>query len=424
MKKKITLTIFVVIIAGISAFFLLNEEEKEQISINPQFGTFKSQVSVSGELRAKNSIEIKGPGDVRRLNIWNMKISKLVDEGTVVNEGDFVAELEKSEVMSKLNEVQLNIDKIRTEFKQKQLDSSLTLSNARNELVNLKYAMEERKLEMKQAKYEPPSVQRKAQISHEQAVRSYKQAKRNYKTKVEQAKAELKIIQTDLSKEQVKLDLIKRILSDFTIKAPSSGMVVYDKSWNGRKKTVGSQINAWDPVVATLPDLSSMESVTYVNEIDIQKIEKDQHVDLKLDANPEKDIQGKVKSVANIGQELKTSDAKVFEVIIEVLTKDTTLLPAMTTSNEILIAKKDSVLSIPLECLFGKTEGKKKISYVYKKNGSGVVKQQVKTGIMNENNVIIKEGLKKEDEIYMIEPVTEKEIEFIKLEEKAPEDNA
>jgi len=49
-------------------------------------------------------------------------------------------------------------------------------------------------------------------------------------------------------------------------------MVIYVKEWNGRKRTVGSQVNAWEPGVATLPDLTQMESVTYVNEIDVRKL--------------------------------------------------------------------------------------------------------------------------------------------------------
>ncbi len=61
-------------------------------------------------------------------------------------------------------------------------------------------------------------------------------------------------------------------MSSFTIKAPSPGMVIYVREWNGKKKGVGSQWNAWDPTVATLPDLTQMESQTYVNEVDVRKL--------------------------------------------------------------------------------------------------------------------------------------------------------
>ncbi len=399
--KKIILSIILFIIALSLFFYFYSSAEKENhILITPEYGTFRSSVQVSGELRSKNSISIKGPSNARRMNIWQMKINKLVDEGTLVEEGDFVAELDKSEIASRMNEIQLNIEKIQTQYKQKQLDSTLNLSNARNELVNLKFNLEQKKLEWEQSVYEPPATQRQAEITYEQAKRSYNQAKENYKTKVEQAKAELKVINTDLSKETQRLEIIQDLMQGFTITAPADGMVVYSRTYGGRKRTVGSQISAWDPEVATLPDLTEMESITFVNEIDIQKIEKGQSVDISLDANPDKKLKGEVTSVANIGQEQKNSDAKVFEVIIDILDKDTTLLPAMTTSNNILITEIDSVLYIPLDAFYRDSENDN-LNYVIIKNGQGFVKQEIKTGIMNENEVIVEKGLKRDDEILL-----------------------
>jgi multidrug efflux pump subunit AcrA (membrane-fusion protein) len=393
--------VFIVIIISVFAYFYFQSSDSKEtyVTIKPTYGKFVSSVLVSGELRSKNSINIKGPSNARQMNIWQMKINKLVDEGTIVKEGDFVAELDKSEIASQLNEIQLNIEKIQTQYKQKQLDSTLNLSNARNELINLKYTLEQKKLEWEQSVYEPPATQRQAEITYEQTKRSYNQSKENYKTKVQQAIAELKVINTDLSKEIQKQQMIQELLAAFTITAPAEGMIVYAKNWGGRKRTVGSQISAWDPVVATLPDLSKMESVTYVNEIDIQKVKKDQNVKISLDANPDKNLEGIVSSVANIGQEQKKTDAKVFEVIIQIIDKDTTLLPAMTTSNEIIIAEKDSVLFIPIDALYKDEEDN--FSYVFISNGTNLFKQEVSTGMMNENEVIIEAGIEQNSEIVL-----------------------
>jgi HlyD family secretion protein len=64
-----------------------------------------------------------------------------------------------------------------------------------------------------------------------------------------------------------------------------------------------------------------MISVTYVNEIDISKVRPGQKVTLGIDAFPEKQLEGEVIAVANIGQALPRSDAKVFEVRIRVFRK-------------------------------------------------------------------------------------------------------
>ena len=177
-------------------------------------------------------------------------------------------------------------------------------------------------------------------------------------------------------------------------------MVVYYRDWSGRRRSVNSTINYWDPQIAELPDLTQMESITYVNEIDIQKVEKGQKVQIGLDANPDKKLEGVVKQVASIGEQRRNSDSKVFEVIISVIDTDTTLRPAMTTSNIISIASVDSVVYIPLECIHTIND----TTYVYKISGGNPVLQIVELGLINDNDVIIVNGITRQDEISLSLP--------------------
>lgn len=416
--KKVIISILLVVLIGAAIwvyFNYFNSTATEYIVVKPSYGEFLSVATTTGELRAKNSMEIRGPQNARSVGIWQMKINKIVDEGTIVKVGDFVAELDKSEIITKIKEIQLNIQKNQSQFLQSKLDSSLTLSSARDELENLKFSMEEKKLLMEQSKYEAPSVIRQAEIDYERIQRNFNQSQKNYQTKVKQSIAKINVIYTDLVKEQQRLQQYNEVLDQFTILAPAEGMVIYAREWDGRRKVVGSTIDAWYPIVATLPDLTVMESVTYVNEVDIQKIKENQTVKISLDANPDKRITGKVVKVANIGEQRRGSNAKVFEVIIELSQSDSSLLPAMTTSNEILIDKLDKALFVPLEALHTEVVENDKKYFVYKKFKGDIVKQQVKIGIMNQNEVVIEAGLTKEDEILLNEPENKNEIQLLTL---------
>ena len=83
------------------------------------------------------------------------------------------------------------------------------------------------------------------------------------------------------------LDALASLMQRFTVRAPAPGMVIYYRNWRGEKLTTGGTIRAWDPVVAELPDLSQMKSVTYVNEVDVQKVASGQSVEIGLDADPD-----------------------------------------------------------------------------------------------------------------------------------------
>ena len=421
MKKVFLILIPIVLIAA--AIFVyygyFNEPLSEGVlTVTAKRGKFISSVKSTGELRAKNSIDILGATNARTVGIWNMKISDLIPEGTVVDSGDFVAALDKSEIVSKIKEIELNIQKIEAQFTEAQLDSTLSLSAARDELENLKFSMEEKKLLKEQSKYEAPSVIRQAEIDYERVERSLKQAKKNYGTKVKQSIAKLSQIKTDLQKERQNLSRHQEVLNDFTIFAPAAGMVIYAREWGGRKKVVGSQIDAWRPSVATLPDLSEMESVTYINEVDIQKIKKDQSVTISLDADPDKKLAGKIVNVANIGEESNKSNAKVFEVVISIIEQDSTLLPAMTTSNEILIEELENVISLPLETIHStevKNADDEKKYYVFIKSGKNIIKKEIITGTMSENEVVITKGVNEGDEVLLSLPENKDELELIPI---------
>jgi multidrug efflux pump subunit AcrA (membrane-fusion protein) len=203
---------------------------------------------------------------------------------------------------------------------------------------------------------------------------------------------------TNLSEQRVRVGDLQTVLSRFLITAPSSGMIIYKRDRMGAKRKVGSSISPWDNVVATLPDMSSMLSKTYVNEIDVSKVKAGQHVEIMVDAFPEKSYTGTVTSVANIGEQLPNADAKVFEVQIEVDGTDPILRPSMTTGNKIITKTISDVIFIPLESV---QAGVDSIPFVYMKNGT---RQVVVLGESNENNVVIDKGIQPGSQIYLSTP--------------------
>jgi RND family efflux transporter MFP subunit len=379
-------------------------------------GVFNISVQTTGEIKAKNQKNIDAPGgEMQQAGMWNgTKIQELVPEGTLVKQGDFVASLDKTPIMTMLQEAMLEVDKKSSEFKQARLDTAITLRDSRDELLNLKSAKEEARLEVEQSIYEAPAYQQQKQLALEKADRNYKQKVENYQTKVAQAATKVEIIYADLSKAQNGLDRINSLLQKMDITAPKDGMVIYVKNWNGSKKATGSNISPWEPAVATLPDLREIQVLTYVNEVDIRKIKPGQAADISLDAEPGKKLKGVVVQVANIGEQRPNQDAKVFEVVIDVLNPDSTLRPSMTTSNTIHIEQYKEAMSIPLEAL----TTNKTTSYVWKKTGGKFKKQEVLIAALNDQSALVYSGLESGDEVYLSTPNDTAGVETEKITQK------
>jgi HlyD family secretion protein len=426
MKRTLIITGIIVVLAIIVLIVIGKATSKKEIGnlyAESQKGQFDIVVTTTGELQAKKSTDIFGPEFTQSRNIraMDIKITDMVPEGTEVKAGDYVATLDRTSFDNSLKDELERLTTYETNLEMKILDTAVTLSNLRDNIKNLRFSVEEAAITLQQSKYEPPTTIRQAEISLDKANRSLDQSIRGYSLRVEQAKSDMRTAKTNLSEQRIRVGDLQTVLSKFIITAPSSGMIIYKRDRMGAKRKVGSSISPWDNVVATLPDMSSMMSKTYVNEIDVSKVRPGQHVEILVDAFPEKSYTGTVTTVANIGEQLPNADAKVFEVLVEVDGSDPILRPSMTTGNKIITKTINDVTFIPLECV---QAGPDSIPYVYQKSGT---RQVVVLGESNENNVIVEQGLQPGVQIYLSTPekpenfklVGENLISVIKDREKA-----
>ena len=116
---------------------------------------------------------------------------------------------------------------------------------------------------MQQSKFEPPATIKQVEINMEKAKRAYQQALENYKIKKNQNIEKMREVNAELRKVQSEFDGMTKVLASFDVLAPEDGMVIYEKGWDGKPIKAGSQIQMWEPTVATLPDLTKMKSKTF-----------------------------------------------------------------------------------------------------------------------------------------------------------------
>ncbi|GAB1405280.1 efflux RND transporter periplasmic adaptor subunit [Lentimicrobium sp.] len=398
--SKLWLTIVILILGTAAIVFYLsgNEKQTQAVISKVTSGDFYINVTTSGELEAANSENILGPSNLREVRIWQVQISDIIPEGTIVDSGQYVATLDRTEITNRMKDLEGEVEKLESQFIKTRLDTSMDMRAAREELINLRYALEERQITVEQSIYEPPATQRQARIDLEKAQRAFEQAEKNFKLRSAKNNANMQEVAVSYAQAQRRLEQIREVLNGFTVKAPKEGMVIYKRNWDGSKIGIGSTMSSWDNVVATLPNLDKMISRTFVNEIDISKVKTGQKVQVGVDAFPDRKYTGEVIEVANIGEQLRNSNAKVFEVKIKVNEYDSILRPAMTTKNIINTLMIPDVLYVPIEAVHTSDS----ISYVFKANGQ--YRQQITTGATNENQIIVTNGLADNDEVYLSPP--------------------
>ena len=104
MKNKIVIgsSITLVLVLVVWFFTRGGQAEPGEVLVSAKKGVFTVEITTTGELEAKNSVKILGPTGLRAAQIWQVKIDDIVEEGTMVKEGDYIARLDESELSEKI----------------------------------------------------------------------------------------------------------------------------------------------------------------------------------------------------------------------------------------------------------------------------------------------------------------------------------
>lgn len=413
-NKKILIIASSAILLLLLYFFLRKgETDFNQITVKVKRGTFNAFVFSSGQLESEKSETINIPEKLkdRNLRIWELTITHMVDEGTLVDSGDYVATLDHTAVEEQIKLAQDEMDRTLSEFEDSKIDSNLNLSNQRDVIVNARLDQAEKKIIMEESVYESPSIQKKASMDLDKAKRRFEQEQKAYVLKKQQE--ENRVDRKYISYRQIleRSQELQKLFNSLEITAPKAGILTYFKFPWGEIIKTGSKVGPYNSVIATIPEMTNLISRTYINEIDISKVKVGQSVNVGIDAFPEKQLSGQVIAVANIGQAMPNSDAKVFEVKIKIFEKDKELKPAMTTSNAIEAGSFADTLMIATDAVF--ENDSMKFVYVGKEKP---VKQVVWLGDENENAVLVKKGLKADDVVWLTEPANALELKLLGTE--------
>jgi multidrug efflux pump subunit AcrA (membrane-fusion protein) len=406
-KRKYTIIGGIILIAIIAfAFFYFTQTtEKTPKYFEVKKGKFEAVLSCKGEINGLVATEIRAPkilGD-NELQLWQLKIIDLTQDGKNVKKGDFIIQLDASRIMSGMREEQQSLEKEMADLNNAKIDSTVTLTNMREEIKNAMLDLEYNKIDLEQSVFESEAYQRKAQMTYQKAENGIAKKQRDYL--LEQHKLKMRVGRSAswVERRQGRIEKFQQAMVAARITAPEDGIVIFGKSWDGKKFSKDDEVSTYEfaPAIATLPDMSKVISEIYVKEIDISKIKVGDSVRVTFDALAGIMIKGSINTIARVGEDHKDFDMKAFKVIIHLDNTNQGLKPAMNSNNDIILANSDNVISVPLISVF-KENGTK---YVYLKTAESIRKQQIKTGFENEESVLVEEGLKEGDLVIMEPPL-------------------
>jgi len=359
---------------------------------------FEIYVIESGSVRAKNSFTLTSP---RFFTGGNLQIVSLAPEGTIAEVGQELVRFDPSNALKRLQDKQNELKAALADLDKLRAQQSADESQATTEYETAKLNFQLATLQREKMQFEPEARRREADIEFERAKLSFEQSKLNLENKSIIRTSELGNLRLRINQIRSDIAVLEREMEQLTIKAPISGLIVYENNWStGRKVAVGDQ--PWSGMaLISLPDLSAMQTEVSVNEMDIAKVEMDQRVLVIPDAFPDKTFNGTITSVSQIGREKgQGSNVRVFDIIIDLDETDEVLKPGITTTNKIIVDKIPNVLFVPIISVL-EEEG---TTFVFVGDKRSFEKRRVELGRRNDNFVIVEQGLREGERVALRYP--------------------
>lgn len=253
-----------------------------------------------GELRAVRQATLTAP------NLFTtVQITRLAPIGALARESDLIIEFDDSERRAALEETLLEVEQIDEQIKKAQADLMMRNNQDQVELLRARYAVRRAELEVQRNELLAEIDQKKNILNLEEARRRLKQLESDIQSRQAQAEAELAVLRERRNKSLIDLDREKQRIRQSRVTSPITGLVAVRQNRTGFAM-FGQQLPEFregDTVqpgmqVADVMDLSEMEIIAKVGELDRANLREGLDVNIQLDAVPEKVFAGKIKSMS------------------------------------------------------------------------------------------------------------------------------
>lgn len=365
--------------------FSCSEEKSIIPTAKVEKGKFSVSLSEAGEIQAKKSVVVKRPTNQRGA----AKVVKIVPEGTIVKKGDFLIQLDSDDLQKKVEEVENRLTSLQADLDKSDANQEFKIKQMELELENAETRFELAKMQLAKIEFESEARQQEEKLQFKITENGYIENKEKLKLQRVINQKEREVLLSKYRDAELELEQARDALEGLTITAPEDGLVVYAKLWKGDrmgKLQVGD--TPWrGQELIQLPDLSEMEVSTFVNEVDVARVDTGLVVNIELDAFKGSNYKGCVSSVSRLARKDMTGgyESNVFDVIVDILEKDDKVKPGMSAKCDIIIRDYDDVTYVPVEAVFA--DGDKNYVYWRKKNKGSFEKKEVE--ILDHNDVYI-----------------------------------
>jgi len=354
-RKWIILLVVVVIIAAAGYWIFQSRNVSANISekdlITAQRVDFPVIVSASGTLEALRSVSITAP-QLRRFR--RFKLMRMVEEGTKVSEGDFLMELDTSEIAEQLRTETANFQRVQENRQQQRSNSDLQLKNLKLSLEQAKADLEKLEVKMSSQVDLVSGIEiEETRIQRDAAKKNVEFLEKKVEYQTRSGQLDLQIVISNERHYRDRMDDLMDAMDLCTVRAPVDGVVIYEREGFENEATqIGDDVYGMRPVMQ-IPDLLSIRAHVQVDEVDAGKVKIGQDANIVVDAVQGRSFGGKVVGIGTMLKQASFDRAqKVSDTYVELDDVDMSVLrPGMNLRAQIQVDQYPQAVVVPISSI-------------------------------------------------------------------------
>ena len=309
-------------------------------------GSFERELILTGELRAVHSTVLSAP----QTSVMQMRIQFMAEEGREVTKGTPLLQFDDSGLASRVVDLDASILDAQTRLNAAEASLASSLRDLAIEEAEKLYAVQRAELD---ASVDEGILSRKEfgerQLALAKAQEQYEETLERREGTKARAQADIDVLRIEKGKLEKDRTSAIRDVDLLTIEAPSDGLVVYaDRSRSTSKWQEGD--SCWPgQTLIRLPDLSEMQVVLRVSEVDAPLLEAGMPVRMNLDSFPGRPLTGVVSLVPSMAvKRREESRLSVFEVACALSeTWVGEMKPGMSVQGRVIVESVSHVTLVP-----------------------------------------------------------------------------
>src|SRR6058998_268609 len=303
-------------------------DERASRSVRVQKDRFVRSLLVSGELAAVRAIRITAPPFRGR---GPFGIKALAPEGSHVEPGDLLCQIDNSTLVNTLLTEEINLEKAENDLVKKEAELEIQKKDLEIQLGQNKLELDKTKLkaDIDRALLSLRDWQ-DYQFAYQKAKKEYEKTNKSLGLVNKAAQEEIAFLKLKRDQTADKIARLKSDIEALDIRADRPGTVLYEifppSRWNGdvpRKLQVGDQI-FWGWTILSLPDLREMEVRAFVSEVDGGALRPGLRARIVADSRPGAEFGGTLDYIPELAERLgKATNVRVFTAKIKLDRTDT-----------------------------------------------------------------------------------------------------